>query len=126
MTSPDVLDPFAHVAAHAAVVAGEDEHRILGQLQFIERLHHAADTFVDRVDHRGIRRVVVAADAGLGFELRDQFLLGLVRRMDAEMRQVEKERFVFVPRDEIDGLVGEEVGEVLALRIIRLGVGARN
>jgi hypothetical protein len=37
--------------------------------------------------------------------------------VDAEVGEVEEERLVLVARDEVDGVVGEEVGEVLALRV---------
>ena len=50
----------------------------------------------------------------LGLELLDQFLLGVLRRMDGKVRQVQEERLVLVPLDEVDRLVGQEVGQVLA------------
>ena len=62
--SPACLDALADVAADAAVVAGEDDQRVLGQLQLVEHRQDAADALVDAGDHRGVGRVVVPADAG--------------------------------------------------------------
>ena len=93
-----VFTPGLDVAADAAVVAGEDDQRVLGQLQLVELRQHPADALVDAGDHRGVGRVVVPADRRLVLELRDQLRLRLVRRVDAEVRQVEEERLVLVLR----------------------------
>ena len=117
------LNALAFIAAHSAVVGGEDEHRAVGELEFIERLHHASDALIHARDHRGIHRAVVAADRGLVFELGDEVSLRLMRRVNAEVRQVKEERAVLVSLDEIDRLVGEKVGEIRALVVWRLRVG---
>ncbi len=44
----------------------------------------------------------------------DQLFLGVMRRMHAEMRQVQKKRLVLVPPDEIDGLVRQPVRQIRA------------
>jgi len=62
----------------------------------------------------------MSANTGLTLELCDQFRLGLERRVHAEVRQVEQKWLSLVALDEVDGLIGEEVGEILALRVGRL------
>ena len=117
------VEAGALVAADAAVVAGENDERVFGQAELVERRHDSADAFVDAGDHRRVGRVLVAADGRLVFELRDQFLLRFVRRVDAEVRQIQEERLILVPLDEIDGVIGEKVGQVLALRIVGGRIG---
>ena len=112
--SPALLDPLADVAADAAVVAGEDQHRVVGQLELVEHRHDPADALIDAGDHRGVGRVVVPADAGLvGLNFAISSFLAWCGRVDGEVRQIEEERPVLVPLDEVDRLVGQEVGQVL-------------
>ena len=110
------------VATDAPIIAGEDQYRIIRELKLLEFGHQATDTFINAGEHRGIGRVIVSADTGLSLELCDQFRLGLERRVHAEVREVEQERLGLVALDEVDGLIGEKVGEVLALRVFRLRV----
>ena len=116
------LDALTLVTTDAAVVAGEDEHGVVRDLQFIKQRHHAADTLVHTRDHCGIGRVAVSADARLRFEVLDPVLPRLMRRVHGEMRQIEEERPVLVPLDEIDRVIGEKISEILVLRIFRLRV----
>ena len=67
------------VAADAPIVAGEDQYRIIRELELLEFGHQAADTFVNAGEHRGVGRAIVSADTGLALELCDQFRLGLER-----------------------------------------------
>src|SRR6185436_9923955 len=62
----------------------------------------------------------MAAHCRLGFEPGNKFGLRVVWRMHTEMRQVEEERVILVPRDEVDGLVGEKVCQVLPLGVVGL------
>ena len=101
------------VTADAAIVARENDERVIGEIQFVERRDYAADTFVDARDHRGVRGIFMPADWWLGFELGDQILLCLMRGVHAEVRQIQEERFVLVAFDEVDGVIGEEIGEIL-------------
>ena len=116
-------EAFAHVTADAAVVAGEDEDGVFAELEFVEFGHDAADTFVDAGDHGGVNGVVVTADSRFCFEFFDEFLFGLVGGVDAEVGQVEEEGGVFFALDEVEGFVGEEVGEVGVFGDVGLGVG---
>ena len=109
------------VTADAAVVAREDEHGVVGELQLRQFGHHPADAFVDAREHRGVGGAVMPPDAGLGLELGDQPGFGLERRVHAEVGQVQQERLILVALDEVDGLVRQEVRQVLALRVGRLG-----
>ena len=111
------------IAAHAAVVAGENHQRVLGQPKLIELRQDAANAFVDARDHRRVRRIVMPARRRLVLEPLDQLLLRLVRRVHAEVRQVQEERLVLVPLDEIDRAVRQKIGQVLTLRILGLRVG---
>ena len=65
----------------------------------------------------------MTTDAGLALELRDQLRLGVVWDMDSEMRQVQQERFRVMTLDEIERVVGQEIRQVLPLRIIDFGIG---
>ena len=60
----------------------------------------------------------MATNRRLVFEMVDQFTLRLMRRMHREMRQIQKEWLIAMSLDEIDGVISQEVGQVLPLRII--------
>ena len=53
-TALEVHDPFQHqtvVAHHVAVVAGEDDDRVVGCSEPVERREDPPDAVVDRLDH---------------------------------------------------------------------------
>ncbi len=52
----------------------------------------------------------MARNPGFVFEFGDQFRLGLMRRMDTKMRQIQKERLTLVPGDEIERSIRQEIG----------------
>ena len=54
--------------------------------------------------------------------MRDQIRFGLVRRMDSKVWKIKKERLFLVALNKIYCMVGQEVREILALRIIGLGI----
>ena len=72
------------------------------------------------------RRDLGLTNGGFGPEsgaLRDEFVFRLMRLMNAEVRQIEKERLSFVATDEVHRLVGEEVGEILVRRMVDVRFG---
>ncbi len=112
------LETFAPITADAAVVAGKYQHRVIGQLEFIEHGHDTANAFIHAGDHGGIGRIAVSARGRLTIELVDQFLLGLERSMHGEVRQIEEKRPVLVPADEVHRFVGQPVGEISVFGMI--------
>jgi len=74
-------------------------------------------------DHGGVDGAGVSIDAGFRFEVMDEVGLGVPGGMDAEVGEVEEEGGVLVIADELDGAVGEVVGEVGAGRDILLRIG---
>ena len=84
--------------------------------------HDAAHAFVHAVNHRGVGGIVVSARWRFGFELRDQVRLRLVRRVNAEMWQVEKERPILVTPNEILRFAREKIREVLPFRIFHFWI----
>ena len=107
------------VAADAAVIAREDEHRIVRELKLLELGHHAAHALVHARDHRRVHRTIMPADAGLALELCDQLGLGVKGGVHAEVREVEQERFVLITPDEIDGFIGQPIRQIGVGRILR-------
>ena len=49
------------VVARPPLSRGEDDERVVGQLQVVELLQHAADGLVQALDHRGVDRVALLA-----------------------------------------------------------------
>ena len=114
-------EPFARVATDPAIVAREDQHRVLRQFQLLQLRHDAPDTLVDTRDHRRVGRIIVPADPRLALKFSDQLRLRLVRRVDAEVRQIEEKRPILFPRDVVHRAIREKVRQILAFRILRLG-----
>ena len=119
-----ILYAFAFVSAYAAVVARKNNYGVVGDAEFIQRLHHATHAFIHAVDHRRISRIVMSPGRGLWFELRDQVSLRLMRHVNPIVRQVEKKWAVLFTLDEVHRLVGQKIREVSSLRIRGLGIGA--
>ena len=84
-----------------AVVAADDDQRVVGQLEAVERVEHGADGAVEFLDD-------VAADAATA--LAAIGLAGDARHVDVVRGEIEEERLVLVPLDEADGLLRERVG----------------
>lgn len=103
------LDSLAYIASNAAIVAGEDQDRIFGEVEFIQGLHDSANALVDTGNHRGVGWVVMASNPFLRFELLDQVWLRLVRAVNSEVRQVKKKGFRLVSLYKVNSLVGQEV-----------------
>src|SRR5207248_8656673 len=61
--------------AQAAVVRGEDDDRLIAQLQVIQLLENAADALVHALDHGGVDRIVLAARFAVAAVLGLQILL---------------------------------------------------
>ena len=103
---------------HAAVIRGEDHHRVLGEAMLVEGLEHAAAGGVERFDERGVGRVEglrVGRDA-------------LGRRGERDVRvvegEVEQEGLGLVLRDELRGEVRLTEFALAALGRFRAGVRA--
>ena len=58
-----------------------------------------------------------------GFKFLDQIFLGLMRRVNTKVRQIKKERFIFVPPNKILRFVRQKIREILAFGIIGLRIG---
>ena len=108
----------ALVAAEAAVVGGENDDGVVGEFEFFEAGHDAADAFVDALNHGGVGGIPMRALGPLLFPRGDVVGLRLNRRVHGEMRHVEEKRPVAVATDEVHGAVGDEVGEILTGRIV--------
>ena len=65
----------------------------------------------------------MAPHPGFVLKMGDEFRFGVVGRMNAKVGQVEEKRFVFFPVNKVDRFIGQEIGKVLALGIVHLGVG---
>jgi hypothetical protein len=104
--------------AEAAVVRGEDEDRVVALSYGVEGVEDAPDALVQALDHGRVDGVVVAVRRGLGLVLLDERLRGLEGGVDRVVGQEEEEgRVARRPRvDEIDGDVGQLVGEIGARR----------
>ena len=103
---------------YAAVVGGEDDHRVLRDALFFEGLQHAAHGDVERFDERGVGRV-----EGLG--VRGD---ALGRRGERDVRvvesEVEEEGLGLVLRDELRREVGLAELALAALRGFSSGIRA--
>ena len=108
-----------HRVARAAVVAVEDDQRVLAQLLLVERLEHAPDLLVHRVDHGGVGAPARLGDVLVLVEVLLRRLVGRVRRVE---RQVEVEGLRRVAlADVLDRLVADQRRRV-ALLLERLVV----
>ena len=107
-------------AAGPAVVAGEDDQRVLAQALLVQRGDDPPDLLVERGDHRRVGAARRVLD-GVGIAV----LVGLLRligRMGRERGEVEEERLVLVLLlDELDRLVADQV-QVIALLVDELAV----
>lgn len=106
---------------HGAVVAGEDDDRVLPLFVIFESLKHAPKSGVHGLDHG------VGDDHGLAGILAKSLAIlfherfgGLQRAVRRVMREEDGEGFLFVRGDELQGLVVERVGEVAS--VVRHGV----
>ena len=91
------------VVEHRAVVAGEDHQRVVGQLQAVERREQLADAPVELHDRVAAGPIVVLpTNRGVRH----------ARHVDVVRGEVEEERLVLVPLDELDALAREGVGHV--------------
>ena len=74
--------------------------------------HYFADAVVERRDHRGEDPGLLVLDVAVAVEV----LRGrLQRHVGRVVRQVEEEGFLVVPVDEVEGLAGQDLGQVLGL-----------
>ena len=96
----------------AAVVRGEKNVGVVGELQFVEHVEDAADRLVEVVDHGGVPvgGVDLARRAGLVPCQRGR--LGLGREVDGIVRhlQIKRRAGVGLMTDELHGVVGEGDG----------------
>ena len=116
------LDHVVHVPP---VVGGEDDDRLVGDLQLVEPVEHAADALVEALQHgRHDRTALLPARVCPAAAVFHELLLRLKRRVHGVVPQAEEERTMAVIIDVLEGLVGETVGEVLALGPVNEGLDA--
>ncbi len=94
------------------VLGGEDDQRLVEQVVLAKRVEDASDIPVQR----GYRRIVIGVVLPfIGFEEALGRIVGFVRRI---VGLIEKERFVAMPLDEANALIGMHVGT--EARLVRL------
>ena len=94
-------------AARSAIVAGEDDQRIVAQAPLVERGDDSPDLVVDRRNHRRIGAARRILDGGRVAVLIG--LLCLVGRMRGQRREVQEERLVLVLLlDHLDCFVADQ------------------
>ena len=110
------IDFVVHVAA---VVGGEDDDRVVGQLEPVETIEQRADGVVHALDHRGVGRAalrVLRVDAAaMRLDVR---LLRVKGRMHAEHPVVQVKRLLFLLLDPRHRLRRHAVLDVLAGRLL--------
>ncbi len=111
--------PVGRHARLTAVVAHEHDDRAVRETQFIEPLQQHSYALVDGFQLGGqvgivLRRVGALAGVGLAFVLGDQLGLAHQSSVDGIMAQVEEERLVVVPLDEVDRFAVEAVDQVFS------------
>ena len=121
----------------ATVVGGEEDDGVFGESEFVELGHDAPDVGIKVFHHRGVSGVVLARAGGslvtmedffgtaIAVELLflflvffDEFLGSLNRGVHGVVSEVEEEGFVLFFSDEIQGVIGEGVGEVISFLAI--------
>ncbi len=102
----------------AAVVGGEDDQGVTGEVEGFDFVEHGADGVVDTLDHGGVIGAEVFPAGGFGFvfEIVGVVFAGLNGGVDGVMGHVKEEGFIVGGGvlDEIDGFVGQPVGQVFA------------
>ena len=92
------------VVQHGTVIAGEDDQRVVRELEFVEFPQNCANRIVkfrDRIAPRTHRRL--AHEAGIGN----------ARHMNIVCRKIEKKGMVLLALNEGEGLSEEHVGHLL-------------
>ena len=92
------------IVDHRPIVAGENDERILGQTEPVERSHELADARVELLDHISAN---AAAARPREPRIRHPRHVGLMRG------KVEKERFLLGTLEKLDRLPREDVRHVL-------------
>ena len=123
--------------AMTPVVRGEEDDGVFGESEFVKLGHDASDVGVEVLHHRGIGGVVLTGAGGGLVTVEDffgtaiaveflflllvffnEFLGSLNRGVHGVVSEVEEEGFVLFVSDEIQGVIGEGVGEVVAFLAI--------
>jgi len=100
----------------AAVVGEEDDDRVVGDAQLVELVEEAPEALVNAPEHRGHDGVaLVAAGVLLRGEAFRDLLLVAPGAVDGVVPEVEEEWPPAVGLDELEGLVGDAIGDVLAV-----------
>lgn len=99
----------------SAVVGGEDDEGVVGEVALFEFGEDSADALVEAVVHGGVVGVAVV-HAGFDFLLvmGDEVGFAFDGGVDGVIAHVEEERPVGSAVDEVEGLVGEPIGEIVA------------
>ncbi len=89
------------VVDRGTVVGGENQQRIVGDAEAVQRAHHLADRPVELQDHVAAGpKAALARKAGMRN----------TRHMHVVGSHIEEKRLVLVPGDELRGLQGDRVG----------------
>ena len=130
-------------AVDGAVVADEDEDRVVVEAEFGDESHHLADLAVHAGDHGGVgclglevRDVALAAGVGWIVEFAEVLGERIVRHLESDVRHsrrpVEKEGLILVVAGEFQRGIGDEIGRVfialealVGLRLRRVFVRAQ-
>ena len=103
------------MAVQAAVVAREHDHRAVSNPCPLQSVQHTSHGVIDAVNHCRIDWIVLPLPVLQTLVLGDEILLGLDRRMDGIVRDVQEERLLAIALDELNGLVRFAVRQVLSL-----------
>ena len=102
-------------AAARAVVAHDDDERVLAELQFFEPGDELADELVRVGHHVWEVADLLRAFLGLGRQVIGTIGRRIVGRVRQHHRVIEEERPVLLTRDEVEGVVVDDVGSVFVL-----------
>jgi hypothetical protein len=105
--------------ALAAVVAGENDERVVGEAVFLQFGQNHAHTEVDALDHGLVNGAAAMVHRLFGDHRRFWRVWRLKRGVDGQMRHIKEEGLGLVIADELHGALVDEVGEV-ALAFHRL------
>ncbi len=107
----------------ASVVRGEENQGILFHAKFAYRAHDLAHRIIHALDHGGVDGIALAFLLGNLLVALDLFLLALQRSVHGVKREIEKEGFLLsILLDQFDRSLGQDVGQVIALRAAGKGL----
>ena len=105
-------------ASDRTVVGEEHDQRLLLQARFLDGFDHPTDVFVHDLDHLPVDldvEAVLAPVPALPWSVLGRVVPALVGIVWSRLGQVDQERLVLVPLDEVDGVIGHQVGGIALL-----------